>query len=153
MSAYGAYQQGVDAKAQARQQAAFAEYNAKVAQQNAEAERKAAMEASKQHRRKAQQIMSRNRAILGKSGVAETGSPLLVMEDTANQLAMEEKNILERGYARSNAYKSQSILDTMKAGAYKQQGDTAYKAGLIGAGSSILTGYGDYEYKQSLLNN
>jgi len=151
--AYSSYQQGVDARDQARSQAAMAEYNAKVARQQAEAERRNAEEAAKQHQRKASQIMARNRALVGKSGVAETGSPLLVMEDTANQLEMERGRILAAGYSRAGAYENQSILDTMSAKSYKQQGSNAYKSGLIGAGSSALSGYGDYKYKQSLLNN
>ena len=151
--AYGVYQQGVDAKNAARAQAAWAEHNAKVMRMQAEYEQKAALQASETHRKKAQVMLSNIRAQVGKSGVAMSGSPLLLYEDTANELEKERGNILEQGANRANQYMNQSILDMTKAKTYKKQGQAAYRSGLIGAASSAFGGYSEYKYKQSLLEN
>jgi hypothetical protein len=153
LAAYSSYQQGVDARDQARSQAAWAEYNSKVSRQQAEYERKAAQEQAEAHRRKAQILLSSMRAKTGRSGVAMSGSPLLLYEDTANQLEKERANILEAGENRSRYYQNQSILDLSQAKAYRKQGRAAYRQGIIGAAAEGVGGYADYKYKKSLLNN
>ena len=63
-SAYGAYEQKKSAQQQAKAQAAWNTYNAKVAQREAEAEKGAAKFESRQAKRNAEQILARQRALI-----------------------------------------------------------------------------------------
>ena len=149
ISAYSAYQQGKTAEQQAKQEAAWHAYNARVSEREAEAERKAADEEAIQHARQAEQFKARQRAAIGKSGVTMEGSPLLVLEDTAAQLALEESRIREMGLRRASAYKSQSILDFSKSRAVSKSAKGYAKAGLLSAGGSILQGASGVAYMRS----
>ena len=138
--AYGQYRQGKQAQSQAKAQAAWNLYNSKVAKRQADAEERAAAFESKQHKRKAEALLARQRALVGASGVEMEGSPLLVAEDTAAQLAMEAQNIRLTGQIKAQAYRSQSILDVSKASAAKSRAAGFGQAAVIGAGSTILQG-------------
>ncbi len=140
VAAYGQYEQGKTAQAQAKAQSAWNMYNAKVAQREAEAEQKAAAFESKQQKRAAKTLLARQRALIGATGVEMEGSPLLVAEDTAAELAKEAVNIRLTGQRRVAAFKSQSILDVSKASAAKAQAAGFGRAAIIGAGSTILQG-------------
>ena len=137
---YSAYQQGQTAKQQAKAEAAWHAYNAKQAEKEAEAERKASEQEAIQQKRQGEQIEARHRALRGGSGVTPEGSPLLVLEDTAAQLALENANIREQGMRRVSTYKSQSILDFSKASAVSKSASGYAKAGALKAGSSLLQG-------------
>ncbi len=140
VAAYGTYQAQKSAQQQAKAQAAWNAYNAKVAQREADAEKAAAAFESKQAGRKARQLLARQKSLIGKSGVQLPGSPLLVAEDTAAQLAKEQTNIRLRGERRVRGFKSQSILDISKASASKSAAAGFGRAAIIGAGSSLLQG-------------
>jgi len=140
VAAYGQYQQGKTAQAQAKAQAAWNMYNAKVAQREAEAEQRASEFESKQARRKATALLAKQRAMIGATGVEMEGSPLLVAEDTAAQLAKEATNIRLTGQRRVAALKSRSILDVSKASAASAAARRYGRAAVIGAGSTILQG-------------
>jgi len=140
VAAYGRYQQGKSAEQQAKAQAAWNQYNAKVAQREAEAEQSAAKFESRQHKKAADALLSKRRAMIGASNVTMEGSPLLDTEDVAAELAKEGMNIRLTGQRRVSALKSQSILDTSKASAAKAAGKGYAKAGVYGAGGTILQG-------------
>lgn len=143
VAAYSQYQQGKAAEDQAKAEAAWHAYNAKVAQREAEAEREAAEFESIQHKKQADKLLARQRVLRGASGVTVEGSPLLVMEDTAAELALEAANLRMTGQRRISQFKSQSILDISKAGAAKARGAGFAQAGKIGAGATILGGAAD----------
>ncbi|GAF91420.1 unnamed protein product [marine sediment metagenome] len=149
ISAYSAVQQGRSAAAQAKQQAAWDDYNAKVAKREADAERKASDFEATQQSRAAKQLLARQRALIGASGVTPEGSPLLLAEDTAEQLAIEGANIRTTGERRVGAWTSRSILDTAKARAARASAPGYQKAGYLRAGSSILQGASRYNYMRS----
>ncbi len=138
--AYGQYQQGKTAQAQAKAQSAWNLYNAKVAQRQAEVERAATAEDVRQQKKRAKTLLARQRAIIGATGVEMEGSPLLVAEDTAAELAKEEVNIQLKGARRAMGFESQSILDVSKASAAKARAAGFGKAAVTGAGASILQG-------------
>lgn len=154
LSAYGGYEQGQLAKRQmeasardARSEAAIHAYNAELAVKEGMAEREATMYELIQHRRISKQIMAKSRASIGKSGVTPEGSPLLVMEDTAAQLALEHVLMTEAGVRRVGQWKSKSILDLKKAEAARQRsasylraGEDYARAGMVRAGTSLLGG-------------
>ena len=140
VAAYGQYQQGKQAQAQAKAESAWNLYNSKVAQRQAEAEERAAAFESEQHRRKSKSLLARQRVLVGASGVEMEGSPLLFAEDTAAQLARESVNLRLTGERRAQAYRSQSILDVSKASAAKARAAGFGRAAVIGAGSTLLQG-------------
>jgi hypothetical protein len=146
---YSAYQQGKTAAAQAKQEAAWHAYNAKVAEREAEAERKASEFEATQHKRQADKLLARQRALIGGSGVTAEGSPLLVMEDTAAQLALENANLRETGARRVSAFKSQAILDFTKSRYASKSAKGHKQAGLLSAGGSLLQGASGVAYMRS----
>ena len=139
-TAYSEYQRGKTAAAQAKQEAAWHDYNARVAEKEAEAERKAAEYEATQHERQAKKLLAKQRALVGASGVTMEGSPLLVMEDNAAQLALENAMIRETGARGVSRWKSQSILDFTKARVVRSSAAGYKKAGALRAGATLLQG-------------
>ena len=152
LASYATYQSGQSAQQQAKAQAKWHAYNAKVAEQEAEAERQASAFEAKQPRRRGAQLLARQRTLIGASGIEMEGSPLLVAEDTAAQLAKENINIRLQGLRRVSQFKSQSILDISKASASKSQASSYGQAAYIGAGSSILSGIAGAQYRADMKN-
>ena len=152
VAAYGQYQQAKTAEQEAKTQAAWNLYNSKIAKREADIERQATAEDVRQQRKRAKTLLSRQRALIGKSGLQLEGSPLLVAEDTAAELAKEEVNIQLRGTRRALSFESQSILDISKASAAKQRAKGFGRAALIGAGSTILQGSSTAFHQQSQRN-
>jgi len=152
VAGYSAYQQGQNAASQAKQSAAWQDYNAKVAKREADAERQAADFKATQHTRQAKQLLARQRAIIGGSGVTMEGSPLLLAEDTAAQLAIEGANIRTTGARRAGAWKSRSILDTSMAKASRASAPGYKQAGYLSTGASILQGGSQAAYYKSQQN-
>ena len=93
-----------------------------------------------QQKKRAKTLLARQRALIGASGVEMEGSPLLVAEDTAAELAKEEVNIQLRGTRRAMGFESQSILDISKASAAKARAAGFGRAASTGAGATLLQG-------------
>lgn len=140
MGAYSQYEQGKSAERQSKAEAAWHQYNAKVAEREEAAELKASVFEAKQQKRRGKMLLARQRALTGASGVQMVGSPLLVAVDTARQLAIESANIRMTGIRRAGAFRSQSILDISQASAARVRAKGYKRAGAIGAGTSILQG-------------
>jgi hypothetical protein len=116
LSAYSQYQAG------AAQKEAY-DYNAEIVQQ------KAAYDEA-QARDRLRKLMSTQRALYAKAGVDLTsGSPLLVLAQTAAEGEEEALNIRRTGYNEAQLQ--------------KYYGSQAKTAGTLGAGSTLLTGLGN----------
>jgi hypothetical protein len=100
----------------------------KAAQQNATLARLQAEEEVRRLRRQSDALMGRQRAVVAASGTTMEGSPLLIVQDTAREAEIEIRHILRGGEARANAF--------------QQAGSAAAQAGLIDAGSTLLSGIG-----------
>lgn len=100
----------------------------KAAQQNAALARMQAEEDARRSRRQSNALMGRQRAVVAASGTTMEGSPLLIVQDTAAEAETEIRHILRGGAARASAY--------------QQAGGAAAQAGLIDAGSTLLSGVG-----------
>ena len=149
MQAIGSIQQGMAAAQEAKAQAAMAEYNAKVAKQQAEARRNAARFEQERQAKAGERVRSGLQAQFGASGgVPSEGVPLMI---EAEQVAENElENLLigyegeidaQRSEIQAKGYKMQSDI-------YSQRASTARTAGFIGAGTSILSGFGNYAMKK-----
>lgn len=148
IAAYGQYQQGRTAQAQAKAQSAWNLYNSKVAKRQADVERQATATEVSQQRKRAKTLLARQRSLIGASGLEIEGSPLLVAEDTAAELAKEAVNIQLRGGRRAAGFEAQSILDISKASAAKSRAAGFGRAAVTGVGSTILTGSSDLLFKR-----
>jgi hypothetical protein len=115
------------------QQSNAADYSASVSEQAARAAKDKAQYDENKHREMVRQIISSQNALYGKSGVDMTGSPLLTLEDTAGQGELDALAIRHGGDVEAARQRSAAALAEMK-------GDSAFTSGLIGAGSSLLTG-------------
>ena len=144
ISGYSAYQQGQTAKQQAKAEAAWHAYNAKQAEKEAEAERKATEDEAIQQKKRADDLLAKKR--VSYRGVTLQGSPLLDLENTAAELALENAWIREQGFRRASAHKSQSILDFTKSRTISKSAKGYSKAGTLSAlgqtiGGAARTGY------------
>lgn len=132
MSAVGQVQAG-------QEQKKWSEYNAAVAARDAEASKQAAGYEAGQKRKETERLLGRQRALYGKAGVTFEGSPLELMEETAAAGELDAMMIEREGKLRGSRYMEEAQLSRMK-------GRGAARAGMWGAGSSLLTG-GAQSYK------
>jgi hypothetical protein len=129
VTAYASYQQG-----QAQQ--AASEYNAQVAEHQATLARQAAAIREEQQREHDRRLMARARAIYGVSGVsALEGSPLFVQLDNARQAELNALRLRYGGEVQATGFLSQAGLDRFL-------GETAATQATIGAGATLLSGFG-----------
>lgn len=129
VSAYGQYQQGQAASAEAKYQAQVQERQAQAAEQRTQLEqRRQAEQASRQKGALAAQ--------LGASGAVTTaGAPLMIMAEQARQEDIEQGMIGWQGREEAGSLRRGAQMSRMKA---KQ----ARTAGSIGAGTTLLHGFG-----------
>lgn len=143
MSAAGQLQAGQAASSEAKSQQAMSEYNAKLEERNAKnIEAKTAFDQRRQAE-EANRRMSSLRAGFGASGAVSTaGSPLLIQATQAKESELENAMIGYQGMEEATAARSQATMDKMQAKLYGKQAGSARTAGFIGAGASLLSGFG-----------
>lgn len=117
-------------------QANAAEFNATVAQQQAERERQIAQREAADFLRRESRVLAASRARRAGSGVTSQGSPLLVDESTAAEIELGARNILVSGATNASRLEQQAALDRANA-------RSARAGGILGAGSTLLTGVGN----------
>jgi len=146
VSAYGSYTAGQDAKAQAN-------YNARIAQEESGLIRaNAAQEAGlirdnavlNEYRQRKQLEMNTGTQVAkyAKSGVAFTGSPLdVIADDIANQeleISINKWNSKSDELRTRNLGNQQANLRSSQAEMLKKGGESAARAGMWGAASTLL---------------
>ena len=133
-SAYASYQSG-------RAQQDAANFNSAMANQQAKQARDVAKIKEENYREQVRRHMATMRAQYSASGVTMEGTPLMVMMDSAREAERDAQRIRYGGELESWAYEGESGLQ-------KMIGKQAYKAGMVGAGTSLLSGasraYGMY---------
>ena len=112
----------------------------KAANTNADAQERAAEAAqqkanfdAQRQRESVSKLLSAQRALWGKSGLAMEGTPLLTLEDTAGQGELDTLAIRYGGDIGAARERSAANLSRM-------QGANAMTAGYFSAGSSLLSG-------------
>lgn len=142
-AATGALATGVGVSAlgsvvQGEGQAQASEYNAAIARQNAlitQQQGDAAVQA--QQRDSARQI-GRMKAAYGASGVQlDSGSPLDVLAESASMAALDSLTLKYNYALKAAGLQSQASLED-------KQASTSRTSAILGAGSSVLKGYGMY---------
>ena len=134
VSLYGGIQQSRAAKAQGRFSKGTADYNARVAENRAEETRNVGVEAENVQRQKTANLLSKQRAQLGASGIELTsGSALAIQQDT---VALGEADALR---IRGNVDSEVDALMT-SAELTSQQGDFALAAGNNAGNAAAIGG-------------
>lgn len=132
-SAYASYAAG-----QAGQEAG--KYNAAVAERQAEEAKAQAKINAENQARASQREQATVRARAADAGVNPSyGSPLLTLMDNARLSELENQRLLYGGDVRAGALKA-------GAGLALYQGQTAAKAGAVGAGINLLSGVASTGY-------
>lgn len=126
MAAYGQYQAGKSAEE-------VAEYNARVQENQAKREEYAAGYEADMLADRGKKLRAKQRVAYAKAGVTSAGTPLLVFEETAAEIAQDVAMTRWGGTQRASYYRSAAGISLMK-------GRSAYRAGVIGAGTSLLSG-------------
>jgi hypothetical protein len=147
MSAAGSIQGGMAAEAEGKSQQNMSNYNAALQEREAQqVEARTALQ-QKQQAEAADRAQSTMRAGLGASGAVTTdGSPLLIQAEQASQAEMENLMIGYSGQQEATAARSQGTLDVMSGKIARQRGQAGKTAGYLGAGSTLLTGFGTAGY-------
>ena len=117
------------------QQKKAADYNAKMSEQNAKAIDVQTREAIRRQREQNRAILSAQRASALTSGVAETGSTLLVAMENARNLERNVTDIATQGNAQQYAALNQATLSRM-------QGSSAMTSGVLQGTGTLLSGVG-----------
>lgn len=136
----------------ANAQAAAAEYNAKVDERNARtanqdrinAVKTAQIEAEDKRRENRRTLASIN-AAYGATGLEMSGTPLDVLQDSAIELALDERRVESEGYARNReggikmqAFREDAVLRRMEAKSARAGGIISAFGYLIGGAGNAL---------------
>ncbi len=123
-------------------------YNRSVAAQQAQLAREQAAQKATLLHEEANKLLGRQRALFASFGVTFEGSPLMVMADTA---AKAERDIQWARYAGElDAWKYDTtgtmagVQAGQEAALYDFKAGQSVTSGIIGAGTSLLTGAGKY---------
>lgn len=139
---YGAYTSGQAAAASAKANAQLADANAKIAAQDRLNDIETARIASEDKRRENRRIFAANRAALGSSGLELAGSPLDVLTDTSMEMALDERRVEYEGQVRGREGAIKILGLGNEAALSRASASASKTAGMLGAGSSLLSGIG-----------
>ena len=126
VSAAGTIQQGKVARR-------TADYNAAVTRQEAERLQQQAALDAREHDRSSRRYMARQRALYGGSGVTLSGTPQLVLMDTAAEAEFQKQKILYGGTIDAQRLETQAQL-------MRFEGRSAQRAAYGKAAVTLLTG-------------
>lgn len=144
LSAYGAYSNGQAQAAQAKAAANAANYNQIVARNNAQLALEEGNANEESQRRHARTVLGQQRAALAEAGIGLEGTGGDLYEQSAGDAELDAQNIRYGAQLQSTSYLNQSNLEMAQAKQYSRNAANASTASYIGAGSSLLAGYGNY---------
>jgi len=115
-----------------------ADYQATVQRQQATRERQIAESEERDFRKRQSAALALRRAELGGSGVrGTTGTPLIAEEDFMSEAELQAQRIRQGGEVSATRLEQQADLT-------KAAGRSASQRGFMRAGSSLLTGFGEF---------
>jgi hypothetical protein len=136
----GSVMSAVGASNQAKASAQAANYNAQQQEIAAAGERDAASADAEDARRKGSAARATALAQRGASGVALTGTSLLVDEDVVGSIELDASRIAHRGEVSAIQRENQAKLDRASAAGYKKSGPISAGASLLGGLSQVRWG-------------
>lgn len=150
MGAASSIQQGQVASANAKTQANFADYNAKVADTNATIARQQAVANEESQRRSAALVLGRQRAGAAEAGGGLDGTAGDLYAQSLSTADLDAKNILYMGELKGRGLDSDAALQRSGAGAYRSNASSAITGSYLSAAGAAFAGAGNY-YKTSAL--
>lgn len=118
---------------QSRRAAATSDYNADVSDQQAELAKRAGETAEADTREQTARVRALQRAQLSDSNITGEGTPLLLLLDSAAESEVEAQRARYTGQVAEQGSRANSNLA-------RWQSSQAIQGGMIGAGTSLLTG-------------
>lgn len=147
----GTAMQAVSSISQGIQQSETASYNADVARSqaawsdyNAQAAEARAGEDARQLREQRYRALGTQRANLARSGVAASGSPLDVFNDTILSTEADAARVIYGGDAEALNLRNQGQAYRSRASFMDGQSSSALLGGIIGAGTALISGGSSY---------
>jgi hypothetical protein len=140
MSAVGAVSSGNAQAKMARYNSEMSRKNAETARRNAEILRQEGEAEANKQRQQGEDLLAQQRATYGAAGVEFTGSPLLVMQETAARVerdALAKKYNFEVGATRQEG---QAVNMENQANLQEYAGSTAATSGWLSGAASLLKG-------------
>ncbi len=142
LSGIGSIMGGQANAANLQSQQNAANYNAQLYNQQAEQASATAVAQANQQQERAKQALGRQRAAIAESGIGFGGTGGDLIEDSAYNAEEDRQNILYQGLLQNQAYTAQSAQSTYAGQVAGSQVDSALTSGYIGAGASLLSGFG-----------
>jgi len=128
-----AFAQALSSYESGRMQRKSAETSAALAERDASNARAAAQIKAENYQEEARRRMAKIRADYAAAGVTTEGTPLLVMMESAREAERDVQRIRWGGEAQASVYQGE-------AGLQRIMGKNAYTQGVMGAGTSLLSG-------------
>ena len=136
----GAMEAGKAAQAQAKSEAAWQEYNAKIAEREAEEVQTAAASEERKQRKAGARLKARRITQAGKAGIEPIGSFAKVQEETATELEIDALTIRRGGQTGAQRLTAEASLSRLSGRSALLRGRAARRAGRIGAFATGLSG-------------
>jgi hypothetical protein len=143
MMAGGQVYSGLSANAEGKSSQNMANYNAQLAEREAKMTEQKTAYQQKLQAEEADRRMSTLRAGLGASGAVTTeGAPLMIQSKQASEFEMENLMTGFQGAQEAQGLRSEANLQRMQGKQARRAGKNAMIGSFIGAGSSLMTGFG-----------
>jgi hypothetical protein len=139
MGMMGSAAQARQAKANAQMQADIENYNKKVEELEAARVEKETAENIRRQQIESGNIKATQRAMLGKSGVIASGSPLAVLAQTAVNEEIKARDIAYAGYQKSMQHRENAKKYAYRAALAKAQAPSGLSTALNIAGQAAST--------------
>ena len=131
---------------ESKTQEAMAKYNAMLALQEAGQIRKATKFQRVREREAGARSMSTMRAQMGMSGArSDVGTALLVAGEAAKEIELNDLLLAYEGEISARRKESEAAMTRMQAKIYGKRAQYQRTAGFIGAGTTLLQGFGSYK--------
>lgn len=130
-----------------------ANYNEALYKQQAEQSMAQANNQSNLQAKQAAQVLGKQRAGIAESGIGFAGTGSDLIDQSAVNAEMDRQNILYSGLINAQSLNAQGEQASYQADVAQSQIGNTIMSGYIGAGSSILSGAGNYMGYQNKLNN
>jgi hypothetical protein len=150
VSAMGAIQQGKAQADAANYQAQVARNNEIIALQQAAYTRQEGAAKAQQQDLQSAQLIGKQKATLGASGVdIESGSPLEIQASQASLARLDALTVQSNAERKAWGFDVEATNQKAQAGLYHMQAANAKKAATLAAFSSLLGGFGKFAGKWS----
>ena len=141
LGAFGQYTAGKAAKEAGEYNEAVAKNNAIIAGRSAADAIKRGKASEAAHRKKVGLVKGKQRAAAAKSGVVlDQGTSLDILLESAELGEFDALTIRANAEREAGGFRTKAMNFEATAGLAKARGQSAYRAGLIGAGGTILGG-------------